>query len=86
MQRKSGPASRKLASLGETPLYASLFVACELHTGARMSNSPQAELRKVETLFETVEIVPPERSFAVACGETEAFLRRKENQFQPWTC
>jgi tRNA(fMet)-specific endonuclease VapC len=76
-QGKNGPASRKLASLGETPLYASLFVACELHAGARMSNQPQAELRKIETLFEIVEIILPERSFAVAYGEAEAILRRK---------
>lgn len=75
-QGKNGPASRKLESLGETPLYASLFVACELHAGARMSNNPQGELRKIETFFEIVEIVQPERSLAVAYGEVEAFLRR----------
>jgi tRNA(fMet)-specific endonuclease VapC len=74
---RNGPASSKLESLGETPLYASLFVACELHAGAGMSNHPEAELRKIETLFEIVEIVQPERSFAVAYGEAEAFLRRK---------
>jgi tRNA(fMet)-specific endonuclease VapC len=74
---KNGPASRKLASLGEIPLYMSLFVACELHARARLSKDPQAELRKVEALTEMVEVVHPERSFAVAYGETEAFLRRK---------
>jgi predicted nucleic acid-binding protein len=76
-QGKNGPASRKLASLGEIPLYMSLFVACELHAGARMSKNPQAELRKIETFSEIVEIVQLDRSFAVAYGETEAFLRRK---------
>jgi tRNA(fMet)-specific endonuclease VapC len=76
-QGKEGPASRKLASLGETPLYVSLFVACELHAGARLSNNPLRELRKVETLLEIVEIIQPERSFAVAYGEAEAILRRK---------
>ena len=76
-QGKIGPASRKLESLGETPLYVSLFVACELHAGARMSNSPEVELRKIHTLSEIVEIVQPERSLAVAYGEAEAFLRRK---------
>ena len=76
-QGKGGPASRKLASLGDTPLYMSLFVACELHAGARMSNNPNVELRKVETLSELVEIVRPDRSFAVAYGEMEAFLRKR---------
>ncbi len=70
-QGRNGPA------LGDTPVYASLFVACELHAGARMSDNPQGELEKIERLFEIVEIVLPERSFAVAYGETEAFLRRK---------
>jgi tRNA(fMet)-specific endonuclease VapC len=73
---KKGPASRKLASLGETPLYMSLFVACELQAGARMSDNPEAELRKVEMLSELVEIIRPDRSFAVAYGEAEAFLRQ----------
>ena len=41
-----------------------------------MSSHPQAELRKVELFCEIVEIVRPERSFAVAYGEAEAFLRR----------
>ena len=73
---KKGPASRKLESLGETPLYMSLFVACELQAGARMSDSAQWELRKVEMFSEIVEIVCPDRSFAVAYGEAEALLRR----------
>jgi tRNA(fMet)-specific endonuclease VapC len=75
-QGKIGSASRKLASLGETPLYMSLFVACELQAGARMSDNPPAELRKVEMFSELVEIVRPDRSFAVAYGEAEALLRQ----------
>jgi len=76
---KRGPAIRKLEALGETPLYMSLFVACELQAGARMSDDPHAELRKVELFCEIVEIVLPDRSFAVAYGEAEAFLRRNGN-------
>ena len=75
-QGKRGPASRKLISLGETPLYMSLFVACELHAGAQMSDNPESELRKLEMFSELVEIVQPDRSFAAAYGEAEAFLRR----------
>ena len=73
---KKGPASRKLESLGETPLYMSLFVACELQAGARMSDNPHVELRKVQMFCEIVEMVRPDRSFAVAYGEAETFLRR----------
>ena len=76
---KKGPATGKLESLGDTPLYISLFVACELQAGARMSDNPQEELRKVELFCEIVEMVLPDRSFAVAYGEAEAFLRRSGN-------
>ena len=72
-----GPAIRKLVSLGETPLYMSLFVACELQAGARMSDDAQTELRKVMMFSELVEIILPDRSFAVAYGEEEAVLRRR---------
>jgi tRNA(fMet)-specific endonuclease VapC len=73
---KQGPASHKLASLGETPLYMSLFVACELQAGARLSNNPHVELRKAEMFCELVEIILPDRTFAVAYGEAEAYLRQ----------
>jgi len=76
---KKGPATRKLELLGETPLYISLFVACELQAGARMSDNPQEELRKVELFCEIVEMIRPNRSFAVAYGEAEAFLRLSGN-------
>jgi tRNA(fMet)-specific endonuclease VapC len=75
-QGKHGPASRKLVSLGETPLYMALFVACELQAGARLSNNPDIELRKVEMFCELVEIVLPDRMLAVAYGEAEAYLRQ----------
>jgi tRNA(fMet)-specific endonuclease VapC len=72
---EEGPALRKLASLGQTPLYLSLFVLCELNAGARLSSRPEEEIRKVQRLSELVEVVLPDRAFAVAYGETEAFLR-----------
>ena len=54
----------------------SLFVACELQAGARMSDNPHVELRKVQMFCEIVEMVRPDRSFAVAYGEAETFLCR----------
>ena len=72
---KDGPAVRKLALLGQTPLYVSLFVLCELNAGARLSSRPEKEIKKVQRFSELVEVVLPDRAFAVAYGETEAFLR-----------
>ena len=34
------PASKKLKSLGDIPVYISVFVLCELEAGARLSSNP----------------------------------------------
>lgn len=78
-RQEAGPATRKLRSLGDIPLYMSVFVACELHAGARLSARPQEEIRKIEMLMEFIEVVLPDRSFAVVYGEAEAALRKAGN-------
>ncbi len=70
-----GAAVRKLSLLGQTSLYVSLFVLCELDAGARLSSRPEEEVGKVQRFSELVEVVLPDRAFAVLYGETEAFLR-----------
>ena len=75
-RQEAGPATRKLRALGDIPLYMSVFVACELHAGARLSARPKEEIRKVEMLTEFIEVVLPDRSLAVAYGEAEAALRK----------
>ena len=77
VRRENGPATRKLVELGDVALYMSVFVACELQAGACLATRPADELRKVGRLAEHVELVFPDRSFAVAYGEAEAALRRK---------
>ena len=72
-----GPATRKLRELADTPLHVSLFVACELHAGARLATRATEELARVEKLLDLVELVLPDATFAVAYGEAEAALRRK---------
>ncbi len=71
-----GPAKSKLLSLGNIPVYLSVFVLCELHAGAALSKEPITELRKVELFAENIEIVYPDRPFAVLYGEAETFLRK----------
>lgn len=72
-----GPASAKLAQLGDTPLLVSVFVVCELHAGARLSANPERELRGVEHLIDNLAVAYPDESFAVAYAETEVALRRE---------
>lgn len=72
-----GPALSKLRELGNIPLYMSIFVACELHAGARLSARPSLEIRKVERLTDRVEMVSPDKTFPVAYGEAEAALRKR---------
>ena len=75
-RKTQGPATRKLADLGPTPMYASLFVACELHAGARLAENPSRELRKVQWLVDQVTLVTPDATFAVAYGEAETHIRK----------
>lgn len=75
-KRAYGPATKKLKHLGATPIMVSVFVICELQAGARMSQDPDKELRKVEIFSDAVEIVYPDSALAVAYGEVEAALRR----------
>ena len=76
-RRIEGPATRKLVELGDMPLYTAVFVVCELQAGARLSQHPRRELRRVEMLVQKINVVYPDSTFAVAYGETEAFLRQQ---------
>jgi tRNA(fMet)-specific endonuclease VapC len=76
-RRIEGPATTKLRSLAQFPIYLSVFAACELHAGARMIKKPASELRRLQMFLELLEIVLPEPSFPVAYGEAEAQLRKK---------
>ena len=48
--KHQGRATQKLVKLGNAPLFASVFVICELQAGTRLSSRPRRELRKVELL------------------------------------
>ena len=76
-RRVTGPATGKLALLGSVRLYASVFVACELHAWARLSSRPDHEICIVEKLLRFLEVVTPDRTLSVAYGEAEAYLRKK---------
>ena len=75
-RKTDGPAAAKLRDLADTPLFASVFVFCELQAGARLSKHPRRELRRVAMLAESVTVVYPDPTFPVAYGELEAHLRR----------
>lgn len=75
--RGPGRATAALQRLGDTPLFASVFVICELHAGARLSTHVQRELRSVERLASNFSIVYPDATFPVAYAEVEVGLRQK---------
>jgi predicted nucleic acid-binding protein len=62
--------------MGDQPLLASVFVACELQAGALLSSAPERELRNLEVLLENITLVYPDESFPVAYAEAEVELRR----------
>ncbi|HUT32777.1 MAG TPA: type II toxin-antitoxin system VapC family toxin [Planctomycetota bacterium] len=73
---KHGPATRMLRSLGDTPLFVSVFALCELDAGARLSRDTEEEFRGLAKLTEFVPVVYPDPAFPGAYGEIEAHLRR----------
>ncbi len=76
-RRGRGPAMNALERLGDAPLFASVFVICELQAGARLARHAEKELRSVERLTDNLTVIYPDESFAVAYGETEVALRRR---------
>ena len=74
--RGSGRATAAMERLGDSLVFASVFVICELHAGARLSTHVQRELRSVERLAENLTVVYPDASFPVAYAELEVALRR----------
>ena len=75
--RGPGRATAALERLGDSPLFASVFVICEMHAGAQLSTHAKRELRGVERLAENLVVVFPDASFPVAYAELEVALRRK---------
>ena len=69
-----GPATRMLASLGETQVLVSVFVLCELRAGAESSENPQRELARISGLVEPHPVIYPDSAFAVLYGEVSAAL------------
>jgi tRNA(fMet)-specific endonuclease VapC len=73
-RKEHGPATRMLASLGETEVLVSVFVLCELRAGAKVSANPRRELTQVSRLVESHPVIYPDSPFAVLYGEVFAAL------------
>ena len=73
-RQERGPATRRLASLGETQILVSVFVLCELRAGAESSENPQRELTRMSRLVESHPVIYPDAAFAVLYGELSAAL------------
>lgn len=71
---EEGPARRKLRSLGETPIHATLFTICELQTGVRLAKHQDQELQRLTGLLQRFTILHPDESFSTLYGETAAHL------------
>ena len=71
-----GPATRKLAALGETRVHLSLFILCELDAGAASSANPRHERERVRLLAAKRAMVSPDERFVRLFGEAKAALRK----------
>ena len=72
-----GPASALLETLSEEPLGVSVHVACELHAGAALSESPEVERASVDALLAALQVVPPDEGFPARYGQVLAQLRKR---------
>ena len=76
-RRDPGPATAFLQGLGSIPLFASVFVLCELQAGARMSQLPDREFERVQRFTQNLNVIYPDEMFPIVYGELEVDLRKK---------
>ena len=73
----AGPATQKLASLRTSPVRLSIFVCCELEAGLARVRDGVHERKRLEALYEMIEIVTPNGLFPKLYGETLARMAQK---------
>ncbi len=75
LRNPSGRAARRLAVVGEAVVCTSVVVACELRYGAARKGSPQL-LERVETLLESLEVLPLDKDSDRHYAEIRSHLDR----------
>ena len=76
-QEKTGAAHQFLEEHRESPLAVSLFVACELESGAACSENRQRERGRVDAILRTLPTTLPGDGFARLYGDLFAELRKR---------
>jgi tRNA(fMet)-specific endonuclease VapC len=72
-----GAAHQLLDTLADEELSISIHVACELHAGAEVSNTPVAEHARVSALCSALRIVPTDERFPLEYGSLLGEMRRR---------
>ncbi len=75
-----GAASRFLARVQDEELGVSVFVACELASGAAMSTRPTQEKRRVDQLCAGLQVEYPDERFPAAYGSLLASQERSRGR------
>ncbi len=75
-QLGGGPATSLLASLAEEEFAVSIFVVCELFSGAALAQRGDQERQRVKGFLSNLRIVQPDGDFAEAYGAIFAAARR----------
>ena len=76
-RRQPGPASRWVASHGDEPLAASVFVWCELESGAAAADRPEEQQKALRDFVNAVTLVFPDERFAPEYGATLDRMQRR---------
>ena len=78
-RKRVGPASAFLECLpDDEELGISVFVLCELHSGAEQSPRPGAERRRIEEVCALLHVEFPDNDSAVTYGRLLASISRKK--------
>ena len=80
-RKRIGPASAFLERLpGDEELAISIFVLCELYSGAELSPRATGERKRIEEVCALLHIELPGGSFALRYGKVLAAMHRKRNE------
>jgi tRNA(fMet)-specific endonuclease VapC len=77
---RPGAAATLLERMEEDEIGVSVFVACELMSGAELSAHPQKERRNVERLLSILQVDYPDERFAPAYARQLAWQSRRQGR------
>lgn len=74
---EAGRATRFLEDASKEEIVVSVHAFCELYAGAALSDNPEKERERIETVWSAVHIAYPDEKFAPAFGRLLAWQQQR---------